>query len=104
MSLRAIPSAIGIVEGVVSFDSARINSNATTVVKSSPGILHLITVNKAGSAWTITIYDNTQGSGEIIAQIDGTSIGSFAFNVYFETGLTIVTSGTTPGDITVAYL
>jgi len=92
------------VEGVVSFNSARINSNATTVVKSSPGILHLITVNKAGSAWTITVYDNTQGSGEIIAQIDGTSVGSFAYNVYFETGLTIVTSGTTPGDITVAYL
>ena len=102
--LRAVPTAVGMVEGVVSFDSARINSNATTVVKNSAGILHLITVNKAGTAWTITVYDNIEGSGEVIAQIDGTSIGSFAFNVFFETGLTIVTSGTTPGDITVAYL
>jgi len=104
MSLRGVPSAVGMVEGVVSFNSARINSNATTVVKNSTGILHLITVNKAGTAWTITVYDNTQGSGEIIALIDGTSVGSFAYNTYFETGLTIVTSGTTPGDITVAYL
>ena len=104
MSLRGVPSAVGMVEGVVAFNSARINSNATTVIKNSPGVLHLITVNKAGAVWTITVYDNTEGSGEVIAQIDGTSIGSFAFNVFFEKGLTIITSGTTPGDITVSYL
>jgi hypothetical protein len=76
----------------------------TTVVKSGKGNLHTITVNTPVSAATIKLYDNTAGSGTLIATITcPSSLTPFniVYDVAFATGLTIVTSGAT--DVTVAY-
>ena len=65
-----------------------------------------VVINTKGSASnTFTIYDNTSGSGTVIAAIDtvnGVS-GHFEYNVAFSTGLTVVDATGTSADITVIY-
>ena len=79
-----------------------ITSAATTTVKSGPGHLHSIVINKPGTTDTLTVYDNTAGSGTKIASITvGTQV-AYIYDVAFTTGLTIV-SGGTAGDYTVTY-
>lgn len=80
-----------------------ITTNATTTVKTGAGQLAAIVVNTAGSAWTATIYDNTLGSGTKIATLSANAQVALPYGVRFGTGLTIVTAGTTPGDITVVW-
>ena len=80
-----------------------INGNATTTVKSGAGILHAVTINGAGSGWTITVYDNTTGSGPVLASITPAAGSTLVYNVQFGTGCTLVTAGSAAGDITVSY-
>lgn len=84
------------------FDYRNIATATTTVVKSGAGILHAITINTT-TASTITVYDNTAGSGTAIATIAASpAIGQvFLYDVSFSTGLTIVTAGAS--NITVSY-
>jgi|ERR1035441_2163090 hypothetical protein len=86
-------------------DYYHIASAGTFVLKRSDGILHRITINSPTSC-TITFYDNTTNSGNVIAVVTSTAGSSplpfyMEYNVTFYTGLTIVTSATI--DITVAY-
>lgn len=77
---------------------------ATTVVKAAPGSLFYIVNNKPVSTATITIYDNTAGSGTKIGTITNSTVVTPYFLEYecrFATGLTIITSGA--DDITVVY-
>jgi hypothetical protein len=72
---------------------------ATTLVRTGPGILERLVVNRAIASGVITIYDNTAGSGTLIATIThpGTLLQNqydLEFGVRFSTGLTIVTSST----------
>lgn len=83
-----------------------IATNATTVVKSTAGILHTITVNKGVATATISIYDAVTATNPIGIITFGAALVSdppitAIFDVDFATGLTIVTSGST--DITVSY-
>lgn len=82
-----------------------ITTSTTTTVKSGAGTLAGVTVNTKGTvASTITIYDNTAGSGTKIGTIDSLNLsGQFVFNVAFATGLTLVTTGTLAPDITVSW-
>jgi hypothetical protein len=96
-----------------------ITTNATTVVKSGVGVFYGFTVNNNGftTAGTITIYDNTAGSGTLIGtwtipiQPPGTTLLATTFfppalmlNAAFSVGLTIVTATTAPAcNITVLY-
>lgn len=83
---------------------AHINTSATTTVKSGSGVLEGVIVGGAGSSWTATIYDNTAGSGTVIAVLTPNSAhGSIDANLAFSTGLTVVTAGTTAGDLTFVY-
>lgn len=80
-----------------------ITSGATTVCKYGPGNLHRIVVNNP-AAQAITVYDNTAGSGTLIATITPQANSSpfyLEYRVPFATGLTIVTAGTI--NITVVY-
>ncbi len=88
-----------------SFPFNNITTATTTVVKSGAGVLHGVTVNTKGTvASTVTIYDNTAGSGSKIGIIDTLNLsGSFFFDAAFATGLTVVTTGTVAPDITVMY-
>jgi hypothetical protein len=78
--------------------------STTTTVKSGAGIFHTLSINTKGVGGTATLFDNTAGSGTSIAVIDTTlGIQTFTFDLAFATGLTIVTTGATPADITVTY-
>lgn len=82
-----------------------ISTATTTTCKSGAGYLHTLTVNGLGTvASTTTVYDNTAGSGTVIAVIN-TLAGqeSYMYDVAFATGLTLVTTGTVAPDITVSY-
>lgn len=75
----------------------------TTTIKTGAGFLHAITLNNPGSGVTIKIYDNTQGSGNLIGTITPTAAITLFYDVAFSTGLTIViTVVTTAPDITIA--
>lgn len=81
-----------------------ITDQSTTTVKSGSGILHTICVNTPAATETITIYDNTAGSGTKIgtATIYASTNPCLTYDVAFSTGLTIVTA-TASSDITVSY-
>ena len=85
---------------------AHLNSTGTTTIKSGAGILRRVVINTRGGALnTFTVYDNTSGSGTVIAAIDTTNAvsGNFEYNVAFSTGLTVVGAIGTSADITVIY-
>ena len=81
---------------------ANIAAAASTLVKTGPGTLRSITVNK-GVAGTITIYDGTTASGTKIGTITMPAdwLGTLTFDAAFAVGLYIVTS--VASDITVSY-
>lgn len=90
--------------------AVRISTLTTTVLKYGPGNLHSIVVTApSSSAGTITVYDNTAGSGTIIAVLTVRSPASqsvpFSLDfkgLAFSNGLTIVTASTA-SDLTVIY-
>lgn len=84
---------------------SHISTSTTTTVKSGAGFLHTICINSLGTvASTTTIYDNTAGSGTVIAVVNSLTIsGTLTYDVAFSTGLTLVTTGTVAPDITVSY-
>lgn len=82
-----------------------ITTNATTLVHSGVGTLFSISVNtKGASSSSIKIYDSLTASGTVIATIDSVNFtGTLPYDLIYTTGLTVVTSGGTPADITVIY-
>jgi hypothetical protein len=83
------------------FPNTYISSATTTVVKTGVGVLHSIVVGET-AAGSITIYDNTAGSGTIIGVLKASiAEGTYVFNTSFSVGLTIVTAGASK--ITVNY-
>lgn len=78
-----------------------ITTAITDVLKSGPGILRGITIGIHGtSSGTLTLYDNTAGSGKILASVDLTATelslaGRGYVDLPFITGLTAVTTGAT---------
>lgn len=90
-----------------------IAGNATTTVKSGAGRLHGISINNNTTNGTITVYDNTAGSGTkiftfavgngggLITGVGPSFIGPLGAE--FATGLTIVTAGSANNDITAFY-
>ena len=78
-------------------------ANVSTTIKGGAGILHTIVVNTLGTTPTIQIYDNTAASGTKIGFITPTVTGTYDYDVTFNTGLTVVTTGTGTADITVCW-
>jgi hypothetical protein len=81
-----------------------ITTATTTTVKSGSGFLYSIVLNKGTATDTVTLYDNTAGSGTKIGTIvfpTAQPCTAIWYSLEFTTGLTIVTSGS--DDITVVY-
>ena len=76
---------------------------ATHILKYGAGVLQKIVFNNT-SGTSITIYDNTAGSGTVIGIITttATAIGAWEYNVPFSNGLTLVTVGNSL-DATIVY-
>jgi hypothetical protein len=89
--------------GAYSFNN--IKTSTTTLVKSGAGTLHTLCVNTDGTvASAVTMFDNTAGSGTTIASINSlSSTNCYLYDIAFTTGLTVVTTGTAPSDITVSF-
>lgn len=92
----------------VGYSYANITAAAptTTVLRSTAGILHCITFNKPVATTVATVYDNTAGSGTIIATITVPASPmpvTLTYDAAFATGLTVVTA-TAASDITVTYI
>ena len=83
------------------FSYSYISTATTTTIKSGAGFLHTITITEAVAS-TIIVYNNTAGSGTIIASfVASAGVGTYHLNVSFDTGLTIVTAGASK--LTVSY-
>lgn len=81
-------------------------SPTTTLIQSGQGILHTITFNKPVATGVVTVYDNTAGSGTVLATITVPASPqpvTLTYDLTFATGLTIVTS-VVAQDITVSYI
>lgn len=75
------------------YTNAYISTATTTTLKSGHGQLHSITVSET-AAGTVTVYDNTAGSGTVIAVLKASiAEQTYFFDVSFNTGLTVVTAG-----------
>ena len=84
---------------------SNITGTTTTVLKAGSGVLKLITLNGPVATGTISIFDNTAGSGTSIGVITTPASPmplTLDFEVQFKVGLTIVTA-TAAQNITVAY-
>jgi len=84
-----------------------INTLSTNVIKLGPGTMQRMCINTPGTASNaITIYDNTAGSGKVIASFVASAQSSaveFDYNVPFFTGLTVVSATGTSADVTIVY-
>lgn len=90
---------------ITAYKSAHISTDATTVIKSGPGILHTICYNTPGASATATVYDNTSAAAPILAVISLTTSDApqcLTYDLAFTTGLTIVTAVATT-DLTVSF-
>lgn len=82
------------------YNYTNITTATTTVVKTGLGVLHAIILNTPVASATATVYDNTAGSGTKIGTVTlpGTLLNegpvSAIYDVQFNTGLTLVTTGT----------
>lgn len=81
-----------------------------TAVKAGPCVLHSIVVNGLTTAGDATVYDNTAGSGNVIAVLHldtTTSISvqpiTLLYDVRCITGLYIEFDDTLVADLTVSY-
>lgn len=72
-----------------------------TLIKSGVGVLHSVNIGDAGSGMVVTIYDGTSTAGQVIGVLK--TAGAFIYDVQFTTGLYIVISAATMGDVTVVY-
>jgi hypothetical protein len=82
-------------------NATNITTATTTTVKTGRGNLAKIVVNST-SAGSITVYDNTAGSGTKITTLKASiAEGTYEYNCRFLVGLTIVTGGAS--DITVIW-
>lgn len=100
-----VPNDVQKVEQRFAYTNITLAAPTTTVIKSGAGFLHTITFNKPVSTGTLTCYDNTVGSGTVIATITSPAGGvpvSLHYDVTFSVGLTCVTA-TAAQDITVSY-
>lgn len=70
-----------------------ISTATTTTIKSGSGVLHAITITESVAS-TIIVYDNTAGSGTIIASFPASATAqTYQINVSFSIGCTVVTAG-----------
>lgn len=74
----------------------RMSTATTTTIRSGPGTLRRVVVNKGlTSAGTVTLYDNTDASGDIIAILTipvAMEPRAVIYELEFNKGLTVVTS------------
>jgi hypothetical protein len=73
-------------------------SSTGGVLKKGSGVLTGIFVSSASATPTITVYDNTTGTGNpIIPTFTPAAATYYEFRAYFQNGLNVVLGGTVTG-------
>ncbi len=83
-----------------------ITTNTTTIVRGASATLRAVTVNTRGTGTSaVAIWDNAStATGTKVATIDATNnSGTFEFDAACNNGIVVVTTGTTPPDVTVTW-
>jgi len=81
--------------------TAAIAAGTASTIKSTSGVLERLQINGA-SAGTVTLFNNASGTGSKIATVTSTAaVGTYAYGLRFDTGLSVVQTGT--ADITIVY-
>ena len=82
-----------------------ITTNTTTTALSGAGVLHTFCVTDLGAMSNLaTVYDNTAGSGTVIALFDTVTFdGCAELDARVTTGITVVTATGTAPEITLTY-
>lgn len=79
---------------------------ASGLVKTGPGELHALLLTSGSNAATVTLYDNTAGSGTKLAVLKAATglTNSFvpAVSLVFSTGLFATIAGTAP-EVSIVY-
>lgn len=77
---------------------------STVTAKSGAGTLIAVSINGPGTgSSTVTVYDNTAASGDVIAVLNSDAQGLYQYGIEFSNGLTVAkTPGTAP-DVTVIF-
>jgi len=84
--------------------SSNTPSNETGTLITGSGVFHGIVVNTAGVGSSVVVYDNTSVAGKKLGTIYTATDGLNVFpDAEFSTGLTYITSGATPADITILW-
>lgn len=73
--------------------------NGTTTFKSGPGHFSGLYVGTPTNGATITVYDNTAGSGTKILEIGAAAVGVYPFDCDFAIGCTMVVAGSAVGGL-----
>ena len=119
LTLLSVPPApAGVIDALPDrFASRVLTGNATTVIKSGAGTLHMVVIGNGFSGGEIKLYDSLTGAGVMILDvIAGTASGgllsgsgnpasanSGTVDISFTTGLTAVTTGSTGNLFTVVF-
>ena len=97
-------------QSVIDFPWEYAHVISDTAVKSGQGVLHSIVLNGLTTAGDATVYDNTAGSGTVIAVLHlntTTSISvqpiTLLYDVEFKTGLYVEFDDNLVADLTVSY-
>src|SRR5580765_6841391 len=83
---------------------AVITASETNQLKTTPGEIAAIKVWGAGTTWVIDVYDDPGANAHPVWQwLTARGNGEFPVELPMSTGIRIVTSGGTPGSVTVVY-
>lgn len=94
VTIRPGPAPIPVTLSGGALTMKYIEGATTTVVKATTGTFYRISVLDGSGVNTVTIYDNTAGSGPIIAIINVAKLsGTIEFGGVFTVGLTVVSTG-----------
>jgi len=81
-----------------------ITLSETNQLKAKAGKIGHIAVWDAGTAWVIDVYDDPDSNDSAVWQwVTADGKGIFALQMPMQTGIRIVTSGTTAGSATVVW-
>lgn len=102
---RPIHAQLG---GNAGFQYRKITTNVCTQIIGSTGQLHEVFVSSPGTTWTIQVFDNAAAcSGTAIIGATAITVPAagtvWQFDIQANSGIAVLTAGTTPGEITVAF-
>ena len=91
-------------EGYSGSKRATITASETNQLKTTPGRLSKIDVWGAGTTWVIDIYDDPGANSHPVWQwLTARGAGEFQVDIPMSTGIRVVTSGATPGSVTIIF-